>query len=1215
MLHRTLLLATTTAVIGAAGWLLSSESGLQATVALAQRFTAGQLQIEQARGRLIGPLDVDRFRWQSPSLQIEADSVHLDWSPSDLLQGALEVAELSASRLSILSQPSDSPSTLPASLELPLTVNAKKVSISQILWGKAVIMEALNTALSSDGRQHRLSEFSARLAGIALSGEARLDGAAPFPLEARAEIAGQLDQRPLAMQLTAKGPLERLDLRAVATQGIEGHAETRLTPFAETAFSEARLLLDNIDPSTWAAGAPHARLSVSADIAPQGEGIVGSFGLTNHQPGPLDKQRLPLNTLAGTLEWQGQTARFERLHAELAGRGQLDGRSEWRDNTLSLDLNASRIDARQLVSVLQSTRLSGPVAGQLSAARQSVKFDLRDRRFKLAAEARHAAGQVEIVQLLLSAGDARLTARGELDLDENQRFSAEGELHRFDPARFAELPAAVPGALINARYKASGHLSGKPTIEASFSLADSRLAGQPLSGEGVASIRWPQIPKLELQLSAGTNRLSARGAFGGDGDVLDIDLAAQQLTPYGLDGTVDAHFALTGGTARPRLTGQATSPRLGLPGGVRLSGLTLKADLGGEPASPMTLDIDLARFDTSDQAGLLRALRIRSEGSNQRHRLTANFEIAGRNTLNLAAEGGIDPAKASWQGQLTELRFDSTDTARNFYLQAPAPLRLSDADWQFGPMRLSGRPQDWQATLTARADTRQLQAALQAQGSRIGRIDGELKAAMLGPWSLDRQSPWRGTLATDIADLGWLAELIGEGWQSAGRIDSRLQIAGTPAKPLASGNIRGDKLALRLPEQGLNLADGELEAELHDNLLRIQRLRFDSLLQALPRALRVQAGKALAGLTDKPGKLEISGEIRVDRESATLNFHLDRLGAFQLPDQWIAVSGDGQLGWQDGTLAARGELAVNAGYWQLAPGGTPRLSEDVVVIRPGTEPAGARSRTKLNLDIRTDLGNHFLFRGAGLTSNLDGSIRISAQGSDLPRATGTIRTSGGRFDAYGQKLDIERGILSFNGLLDNPGLDVRALRKGLSVEAGVQISGTVRRPVVRLVSDPDLPDAEKLAWLVLGHGPEQMSAGDASILLSAAGGLLGNDSGGVVQQVKKTFGFDEFGVRQGSLGDTGGRQQVSRVAGGSTDTTGTTGSQILSVGKRLSSNALLSYEQTLGKAEGVVKLTVNLTRRISVIGRAGSDNALDVFYTFAFGRAQEKPVWKQQGSD
>jgi translocation and assembly module TamB len=177
------------------------------------------------------------------------------------------------------------------------------------------------------------------------------------------------------------------------------------------------------------------------------------------------------------------------------------------------------------------------------------------------------------------------------------------------------------------------------------------------------------------------------------------------------------------------------------------------------------------------------------------------------------------------------------------------------------------------------------------------------------------------------------------------------------------------------------------------------------------------------------------------------------------------------------------------------------------------------------------------------------------------------------------------------------------VRQGLAVEPGVHIGGTAQRPVIRLISDPELPDTEKLAWLVLGHGSEQMSGSDATVLLSAAGGLLGNDAGGLLRQLKKGFGVDEFGIRQGGLGDTGSRGQSSRIVGNGIDTTASTGNQILSIGKRLSSNALLSYEQALGKAESIVKLTVNLNRQVALIGRAGSDNALDVFYTLTLGRS------------
>jgi translocation and assembly module TamB len=1204
---RRLALLITVALIGVAGWLTTSESGLRALTGLAASASGGRLQIDADSGRLLGTFSLGQVRWTDPEQEIEISGLQVDWSPAALLQGTLRISTLSIEQLHITQLPSSTPTPLPTDLRLPLAVDVEKVSISTLHWGNALTMTDLVAHLGSDGRHHLIDGWRARTAGLALSGNATLDGAAPFALDANAQIAGLLDQRPLAVALTAAGPLERLAVSAVATQGVAGHAEIVLTPFAAAAFANARVQLDDIDPATWQPDAPQARLSIVADVQPQGEGIVGSFGLTNHRPGPLDKQRLPLETLAGTLEWQDGVARFASLHAALPGQGELAGHGEWRADTLTLAFDVRRLQAAQIATMLRSPALNGQISSVLGGERQALNIDLSGAGFRLRAEAIHDAGRVSLPQLRLESGDARLAAQGEIDLAGERRFTAEGELQRFDPSRFGQWPAAQ----INARLKADGKLSPQPVAEASFVLQDSRLAGQPLSGEGRLAIAWPRIPRLDIRLAAGANRLTAQGAFGQPGDTLTVDVAAPQLGPYGLEGGIDGRLELSGKPDNPRLGISAEAARLGWPGVVRLSGLSLKAELGSAANSPLALRLDVATVDTPEQPGLARAFHLQGEGSNQAHRLSASAELAGDSRLNVVAEGGLSADRTSWQGTLSEARLNGPDSSRNIVLAAPAPLKLAATGWSLGPARLAGNPLDWQATVQASADGRQLRATLGARGSRVGLVDGELGAAMRGPWSLDRQARWQGRLKAEVADLGWLGEVIGEGWQSEGRGEGELRLAGTPAAPLVSGYFRGDRLALRLPEQGLHLARGELDVDLQDNRLRINRLGFDSPLQPLPRALRVESRNDLSGLIQKPGRLDITGEMRIDRalagdqgsDSAFLDFRLDRLGAFQLPDQWVAVSGNGRLSWQGGTLGARGKLAVDAGYWQLAPGGTPRLSDDVVVKRPGGEKAKTSLRPKLDLDISTDLGRNFLFHGAGLSSRLVGDLRITAQGRDLPRASGTIRTQGGRFDAYGQKLDIERGILSFNGLLDNPGLDVRALRKGLAVEAGVQIGGTAQKPVVRLVSDPELPDAEKLAWLVLGHGPEQMGAGDATLLLSAAGGLLGNDSGNLIQQMKKTFGFDEFGIRQGAIGDSGGRQATSRVAGGSSvDTTATTGQQILSVGKRLSSNALLSYEQTLGRAEGIVKLTVNLTRQIAVVGRAGSDNALDVFYTITFGR-------------
>lgn len=1206
MLRRAAFLSTSlllAVLVGGAVWLASSASGLQAAVRLAGLGSAGRLQIEQASGRLLGPLDIGTLRWQTPDLQLRAEQIHLDWSPARLLQDGLQIAELSLAKLHITNTPSDEPTPAPVTLLLPLAVDVQKLAISRLEYGSVFSAEHIEARLSSDGRQHRLSAFRIESSGVSLTGQATLDGAAPLPLAASAEITGQLEQHPLSLSVKAGGPLERIALAITASQGIEGQAAVELTPFAPAAFASARIALDNIDPAAWQDGAPGAHLNLRADLGPEGDGVSGSFSVNNARPGPLDRQRLPLVSLSGRLAWQGSTFGLDDLQAKLPGSGQLSGSGQWRNDRLELELAARRLDAGKIVSTLRSTALNGPISATLNATQQSLKLDLKDPRFSLLAEASHAYRQVSVPRLEISAGQARLAASGELALDQGMAFKGEGELSRFDPSQFARVPAAR----LNARFSTQGRLEPRSIIDGRFELRDSQLAGQPLAGRGQLSIDWPRLPKADIELTAGPNHLSAKGAFGRPGDKLLIDIDAPQLAPYGLEGGISGRFDLAGNVEQLKIAGQLQAAKLGLPGVGRLSGLSLKADVAGQADSPLRIDLNIAQIGTVEQPALAKMLHLKGEGSNRAHRLRGSVELAGKTQLTLAAEGGLSQVAGSqtWQGRLLEARLKDDDQARNIRLTAPAALKLGSAGWSFGPARLAGDPLDWQATLQAAADSRQLSASLSAHGSRIGQIDGQLQAGMQGAWSLNTQAPWQGSLKTDIADLGWLAELIGEQWKSAGRFNGELKLAGTPAEPLASGRFRGEKLALRLADQCLDLANGELAIDLDNNLLRIRQLSFDSLLQALPRPLRLRDPAAMAALTKSPGRLEISGEMRVDRgkgaDNAFLDVRLDRLGAFQLPDQWVMLSGDGRLTWQGDTLGAKGKLAVDAGYWELAPSGAPRLSDDVIIRRPGDASAASKLRPKLDIDIGADLGRHFLFNGVGLASRLVGDIRLRASGRDLPRATGSIRTREGRFDAYGQQLSIERGILTFQGLLDNPGLDVRAVRKGLAVEPGVQVSGTVQRPVVKLISDPELPDPEKLSWLVLGHGPEQMGAGDAAVLLSAAGGLLGNDSGNVIQQLKKRFGFDEFGVRQGELGGSGGRQPTSRVAGSSVDTTAATGSQIFSVGKRLSTNAILSYEQTLGKAESIVKLTVSLTRQISVIGRAGSDNALDIFYTITFG--------------
>lgn len=1185
--------------------LTHSESGLQLIANWASQSTAGRLQLGNLSGTLAGPLAIEKIVWDSPDLKLTIHKLHLDWRPGALLQNKVQISELTAASVQLTVASTGDVTPAPVSLRLPVAVDVERLAISAFDYAAIFSATDLSGRLLSDGETHQLTDFHATSGRLSVTGEASLGGTAPLPLTANAQLNGQLQERPMVLALQAAGPLSEILLKARAEQGISGQARATLTPFAQHLFASAHVELDAIDPAAWQPGAPGADLALSLDLQPKGTGLAGGFSLHNRRPGYLDRQRLPLERLSGTLDSQGEVLKLGNLQALLSGGGSLSGNGQWTRETLTLDLQAARVDAAKLLSSLRPSRLAGPLLATITAEKQSLQINLSEPRFATKAEIIHAADTISMPLLELSAGDSRLKASGELKLDKAMAFRIAGELTRFDPSRFMKTPAA----LINSRFTGHGQLEPRPLLDAKFEMTDSRFAGQALTGVGDFRLDWPRIPRADITLHAGANHLLLKGAYGQAGDVLEIRLEAPDLAPYGIDGDLSAQARLGGNPQAATLSAQATSKRLRLPGGSQLSNLSLNAAGGNSAGAPLHVDLTVARVDHHEQVAAAKLLRLQIDGSNSSHQLRSSGELGDKQKFSIHLDGGLSAGK--WQGIARQATLSGG--RQSLQLSAPTPLSLATDAWSFGPAEISGDNGEnrWHGKLQAAADALLLRASLEGRGPRLGEITLQMEAGMHDAWSLNPQAPWQANLRSNIADLGWIADLLGDKWKSAGSFSGELKISGTPAQPITSGQFQGKDLVLRLPEQGLHLVRGELDIAVAANLLRVKKLAFDSLLQAVPRPLlRSERGPEISALAARAGRLEIGGEMRVDRDklgdNAFLDIHLERLGAFQLPDQWVIISGDGRLTWQDGTLGVRGKLVTDAGYWQLASTGTPQLSDDVLIKRPGNEKPASALRPKLDIDLSADLGRNFQFNGAGLISRLAGDIRLRANGRDLPRASGSIRTRDGRFEAYGQQLSIERGILSFQGLLDNPALDVRAVRKGLPVEAGVQVSGTAQKPIVKLVSEPELPDPEKLAWLILGHGPELMSAGDATILLSAAGSILGSNSGGVVQQLKKGFGIDEFGVRSGQIGDTGSRSQSSRVAGSSVDTTAATGNQILSIGKRLSSNAMLSYEQTLGKAESIVKLTVNLSRQISLIGRAGSDNALDIFYIITLGDLRER---------
>jgi translocation and assembly module TamB len=291
----------------------------------------------------------------------------------------------------------------------------------------------------------------------------------------------------------------------------------------------------------------------------------------------------------------------------------------------------------------------------------------------------------------------------------------------------------------------------------------------------------------------------------------------------------------------------------------------------------------------------------------------------------------------------------------------------------------------------------------------------------------------------------------------------------------------------------------------------------------------------------------------------------------------VVVDGAGTLAAGSGGLLLSGQVVARQGYIEFERGSRTTLGEDVVVLGRERKPAGTPARSPLALRLDIDLGNAFRVVGSGLDVMLGGRVRIASTDDGTLRATGTLATERGTFAAFGQRLEIARGQLVFNGPVDNPGIDAVALRRLPSVEVGVEITGTVRALRVRTTSNPPMSQGERLSWLVLGRNLENASQADAALVAGVASSLLGGDGVPVTRRIAEAFGLDDIGI---------GKSSTSAIAG-----------QVLTVGKRLSDRVYIAYEQAVTTATNLLRVDFELHRFVSLRAEAGAVSSFGIFYT------------------
>jgi translocation and assembly module TamB len=1230
---------------GSAAWVLRQVARTQPIVA------------EGVQGSLRSGASVQHIVWKRDGLTVEARDLRVAWKPLDLLSGSLQLDELGAASVRVEDRRPPQPKVVPSSLAIRLRPAVDHFEVGRLEWITGtgdIVATDIAGHYSYTGLQHRLQVDSLHWGAGTFRGNASIGAAGALPVKADVEgrfeapVPGNPKPVPLDFAVTLLGPLADLQAKGrlqVGTgspaAGTRATATARITAWGDQPLPQAQAQLHQLDVGALWPQAPHTSLDGELRVQPAG---TATWALTaevaNGMPGPWDRQRLPLAKVSAAGEWRTTgEALVRRLHAQVGG-GEVQAHGEWRGSSgWEVQGQLTGVDPASLYTVLAAVPVSGKAA--LQGEGHAIAFDAdlkasgtRPRRASNAVDAsvqalelRSATAQGRWDDGLLTlrsfdvrTADARL--RGALSL-RPANWSGDGHASIEAPGLQAQAdgaiaPASGKGTL---QVKASSFEQALRWLGTLPSVAD-RLPDLPASGRGDARLSWQggwrdpavqaraDIPVLAFthDSAAGALPAGARGWSVRDA-VIDVNgrLSAAKVQARGRAEYGDRRLALDlagqggrrdGGAWQGQVSAlhaTAMDPALGagvwtltlqrgfdwrwaqaqLEAGAGQALLAPPAPAKGGPAgAPATLAWDPVHWRSGE---------LRTSG-----RLTglpmAWIELVGGPQLAGAALSGDMMFDAQWdanlgatprlQASLVRTRGDITvlaETAEGTSARVPAGVR--DA-------RLTLQTDGPAATLSLRWDS-------ERGGTAQGRIATRLVAGGAAGWQWPADAPLTGSLQAHLPRIGVWSLLAPPGWRLRGSLVADVAVAGTRADPQLSGTLAADDLALRSVVDGIELQGGRVRARLAGRAVVIDEF----LLHGAP------------GQGDG-GTVRATGEARWTPQGAQaqLTARLDHLRASIRSDRQLTLSGQIAARVDAAGSEVTGHLAIDRALVVLPEQTTPQLGDDVVVRGAATRPTRTQARAaeesgagarRVRIAIDLDLGNDFRVRGHGIDTRLAGTLSVSGQSLTAPRLTGTIHTRGGEYQAYGQRLDIEHGILRFTGAVENPSLDILAIRPNLTQRVGVQVTGSVLAPYVTLYSEPQLPDAETLSWLVVGRASAAGGA-EAALVQQAALALMAGNSGTGKRGVAASLGLDELSFNR----------------------TGPSGPAV-TLGKRIGRNIYAAYERSLSGALGTLYVFYDLSRRVTVRAEAGSRSAVDLIFTFAFdgrgGKDKPPPAPREPG--
>ncbi|MCL1886554.1 MAG: translocation/assembly module TamB domain-containing protein [Betaproteobacteria bacterium] len=1200
----------------------------------------GNIVLNGVSGSLTGTIKIEEMIYQTQQRRVTAEDVEISWRPIYVLMRQISVDSVTVSRLTIESlEASREPFVLPESLAPPVSIRVGKVQVDQLKYDGLTFQE-VHLSLAADKAAWSLKEagFESPFGSVAV--ELKLGTDKPFSLDGR--IAVKHEKADGSAELT--GELQDIRFKGqFAGFGANVKADARVMPFAAFILPSLSLTAENVDPSQVKPEWPQSHLQVKADIRTgEDTSIKGTVRVDNTIPGSIDDNRLPLRMLTTKLAGNIQTVRLENLLLDMGVVGQFSGNGKLSLNGVDLSLHTKRFNLNGIHSSVRKTAIAGDILVSAEEKKQVATVKLTESQLSLDARAIRTDDQVHLPLFRLRAIGGEVSLEGNIRLTGTRSFAFHGKANRFNLSALGRYPVSNINASLTAKghllpeWQVALHY-----VLQSSRFLDQPLTGR---GELTATAKSLRDVNILLALGPNALRANGAFGRNGETLAWRLNAPRLAALGKSFQGALNGEGTLSGTLDTLQVRSQLDGNDLVLPGGIRARLIQARGRFGTRQTDPLEIDLqaqDVAAAGMQWQTlqfqadGMLRSHSMKMNMQNKTMDLNARasggwrpsqgwsgeiqaLENKGQQPFSLAAPSPLRVGTRFFSLQDFTLilpsgklvinklekrisRIQSDGYAKGLslrYLTALIPS-LSEkvggqlmlgAKWSVDMDRmLTGNVHVYRETgdLTIRGDNsvslglsemdvrfnlanNELQAQASIKGDKTGTIRLAANTQLVrnrNGWHFPKQSPLQLQLDADMPTLDWISVVSGQpDMDFGGSLKMKIQGSGTIGDPRLTGHLAGHALSFRWFLWGVKLHDGQLLARLDDNRIILE----EASIRGDEGIFRVGGG----------GRFD-HGDIHID-----LNFLADKLLLLSSPDKQLAVSGEGRMILDHEKVALNGKWRVDRALIRSVEYRNVSFSDDVVVIGRESHTKPSRPPPAVFMDMNVDLGDHFMIDGWGLNARLEGVLRVfSAQDQSL-RMQGTVHAVDGTFNAYGQNLQVRRGNIIFNGPIDRPSLDILAVRNvptfrwDNAVEAGVQIRGTPQNLQVTLVSTPNVPDSEKLSWLILGHGGARNTTDhDRSILAAASSALFNSRSLGAMQSgLASTIGVDEIGVGAGSY----------------------TENTVLSVTKQITNRLYLIYEQGITTVSNLVKLRFRVSNRVRLEAATGTTSVVNLLYEWSF---------------